>query len=90
MCGLPPRAAQQVEFLETLNLVQMAVPLRPDALELDLLALDDVKAVHGDKHIALRSLPIARFQADLYLRNRCFFKSKSKAVALSLGKVNCK
>jgi len=47
-------AAQQVEFLETRNLVQMAVPLRPDALERGFLALDDAKAVHGDKHFFLR------------------------------------
>ncbi len=44
-------AAQQVEFFEARNLVEMAVPLRLDAFEIGLPALDDAKAVHGDKHI---------------------------------------
>ena len=50
-------AAQQVEFLKTRNLVQMAVPLHPDALELDLLALTMQK-----RFMAINIFPSAAFQ----------------------------
>ena len=50
-------AAQQVEFLETRNLVQMAVPLHPNALELDLLALTMQK-----RFMAINIFPSAAFQ----------------------------